>query len=187
MDDTSTFKSIWQCEKGWWCLLDFTHDRSSMFFLFLFSLTIDLSTQGGGHCRHHHGRSIGVHSWKMILRLKQIVGWKDLAWGRPGCLGEVKNHWTFYGNWCGSCAVQGFKLRWTSLYIEVIIYRLVMSLSLKAPSENAAEALTCSHIWMWRGDGSGVYIASPFPSHNYHAAFKHSVPHIQFNKSHHMH
>ena len=50
--------------------------------------------------------------------------------GRTDCLGEVRNHRTFYGNWRGSRAVQGFKLRWTSLYIEVLIYRLVTSLGL---------------------------------------------------------
>ena len=62
-------------------------------------------------------------------REKQIVGWKDLALGRPDCFGEVKYHWTFYENWHGSCMVQGFKPRWTNLYIKVIIYRLVMSLA----------------------------------------------------------
>ena len=58
----------------------------------------------------------------MILRLKQIIGWKDLAWSGPDCLGEVRNYRTFYGNWRGSHAVRGFKLRWTSLYIEVTMF-----------------------------------------------------------------
>ena len=72
----------------------------------------------------------------MILRLKQIIGQKDLAWSGPDCLGEVRNYQTFYGNWHGSRAVQGFKLRWTSLYIEVIIYRLVTSLEGELVQEN---------------------------------------------------
>ena len=36
---------------------------------------------------------------------------------RANCLGEVRNHRTFYGNRRGSRAVQGFKLRFTGLYI----------------------------------------------------------------------
>ena len=42
---------------------------------------------------------------------------EDFACTRLNCLGEVKTQQTFYGNWCGSRAVQGFKLRFTSLYI----------------------------------------------------------------------
>ena len=41
---------------------------------------------------------------------------EDFVCTGPYCLGEVRNHRTFYGNWRGSRAVQGFKLRWTSLY-----------------------------------------------------------------------
>jgi hypothetical protein len=87
-----------------------------------------------GRCQDNTCAS-GVHSWKMILHWKQgperkanCKGQKDLVWGGPNCLGEVKNHRTFYGNWHGSYVVWGFKLRWTSLYIKVIIYRLVTSL-----------------------------------------------------------
>ena len=41
--------------------------------------------------------------------------------------------------------------------------------------------------WWWIWCIHRVDVAFPFPSRNYHAAPKHSVPHINFNKSHHMH
>ena len=71
-------------------------------------------------------------SLKTILRSKQ--GREKKANCRPERFGVgrtrlfrgVRNHRTFYGNWRGSRAVRGFKL---SLYIEVIIYRLVTSLN----------------------------------------------------------
>jgi len=81
--------------------------------------------------RQYIGWAPGMHSWEMVIRCqrkKQITCREDLAWAGLDCSGEVKNHWTFYGNWHGSHMVWGFKLRWTSLYIKVIIYRLVTSL-----------------------------------------------------------
>ena len=96
----------------------------------------------------------------MILRLKQIVGRKDLAWSGPDCLGEVRNYRTFYGNWRGSRAVQGFKLRWTSLYIEVIIYRLVTSLVCSSRKcQHPSRCCITTQVF------STNRLSSPFPLH----------------------
>jgi len=48
-----------------------------------------------------------------------------------------RNQRTFYGSKRGSRAVQGFKLRPTILYIEVLIYRMVTSLELRMPRKSA--------------------------------------------------
>ena len=75
------------------------------------SQRVDFCRFTGFFCQHKCGRrqyigcASGVHSWKTILHWKQgpkrkanCKGRKDLAWGGLDCLGEVKNHRTFYGN-----------------------------------------------------------------------------------------
>ena len=56
-------------------------------------------------------------AWRyMMNRTVCSTAQEYLACTRPDYIGEVKKCRTFYGNRCGTCTVQGFKLRFTGLY-----------------------------------------------------------------------